>query len=492
MSFTSAMFLIVFFPISILLGYLAKDKSRNICLCIISALFYFWCGIKFLLLIVISATLAYGFGKLIERSKDIIVKRIILIVSILYNLGVLFFYKYLFDLFPDVSYVFAELLEQNVQIIQKPALPLGISFYTFSILSYILDVYWGKCKAQSLLNIYLYVMFFPKVVQGPIMKYCDFEKQLNDREINITKLNLGFERFIKGMVKKVMIADQLQPLVSYSFLNISNIGTMPAWIGAIAYLLQLYYDFSGYSDMAIGLGYMYGFEFPENFDHPYMSSSIGEFWRRWHASLGEWFKEYIYIPVSRILINTRLIKNFRHPMLLCDILSLLCVWILTGIWHGSGAKFFVWGIWYFGFIAFERIRDFYRKEKRKKKKIKSKKLSVSQKVFDRTVVAFGVIFGQIIFKADSLYTVILYWKKMFTWSVADGLTFLNQFDNYMLFALIIGVLFSFPLFGYIKKYIVDKNILFQILYKAVLIMAAIVAFCYSVSAGYSAFLYEVF
>lgn len=492
MSFTSAVFLILFFPVCIVPCYLMKEKYRNVFLCLASVAFYSWCGLKFLLLIVISASVAYVVGRLLENAKTVVRKRVILMAALVYNLGVLFFYKYLFEIFPNCLTAFEKISGNG--IFEKPALPLGISFYTFSILSYVLDVYWEKCEAQkNIFNIYFYVLFFPKVVQGPIMRYSDFESQLSGRVVDMTKLNIGFERFIKGMVKKVMLADQIQPLVTYSFSNIDGVGTIPAWIGLISYLLQLYYDFSGYSDMAIGLGYMMGFQLPENFDHPYLAETVAEYWRRWHMSLGEWFRDYVYMPSSRSIMNFSVLERFKKKkMLVCDLLALLVTWIATGVWHGSGWKFFVYGLWWFGFIAFERLRAEHRKKIRKQKKLPLKKNTLLQTIFDHVVTIIAFVFGQVIFRSDSLDTVLKYWKKMIVWDATDGIIILHWFDNYMVFALFVGIVFIFPVYDFIKNKFFERTLSTQLAYKLGLLIMAFVAFCYAISSGYSAFLYEVF
>ncbi len=325
------------------------------------------------------------------------------------------------------------------------------------------------------------------------MRYSDFEKQLYNRMVNLDMLNLGLERFIKGMVKKVMIADQIQPLVTYSFSNINGVGTVPAWIGLISYLLQLYYDFSGYSDMAIGLGKMVGFQLPENFDHPYLSQTVAEYWRRWHISLGEWFRDYVYMPCSRSVMAQPWIDHFKKKkMLVCDLAALLVTWIATGVWHGSGLKFLIYGLWWFSFIAFERLRAEHRKKVRKQKKLPLKKDTRIQIISDHIVTVIAFIFGQVMFRADSLQTTVQYWKKMLVWDTTDGIIILHQFDNYMVFALVVGLVFVFPVYGIIKKNIFERNMLTQFIFKNILVTAAFVAFCYAISAGYSAFLYEVF
>lgn len=496
MAFTSSVFLLTFFPICIAVNCMIKERWRNGFLCLMSMLFYAWCGVKFFILIMVSASLAYGCGLWMEKTKPQKARRRILFLALIYNLGILFFYKYFFELFPEWLDVrtgfwgYKVSKEQNFTLL----LPLGISFYTFSVLSYLLDVYWEKCKAQKqIVNVWLYVLFFPKVIQGPIMRYSSFEAQLYGRSVSLDRLNQGFIRLIKGLVKKVMIADRIDLIVRYCFSDIEYRGTISAWVGIIAYLLQLYYDFSGYSDMAVGLGLMAGFTIPENFDHPYLSSSVGEYWRRWHISLGEWFRDYVYMPVSRYLIEQKWIHSLSNPMLACDLLSLSAVWALTGIWHGSGFKYFAWGMWYFAFIAFERIRDSYRKKKRKQRKEKGKKrLTPAQKIGDRLLFVLSVLFGQVIFRAHSLSDAFAYWKNMVCRTAGDGWYVLSQFTNYRVFALGIGILFCFPVYHYLEEKIFDKNEAIRLLYRIGLLLAAGIAFCYIAGAGYSAFLYEVF
>lgn len=493
MSFTSEVFLIVFFPLLVIINYGIKERWRNGFLCGASIIFYGWCGLKFLLLILVSASLAYLFGLSVERARTLAAKRRILLLSIGCHLFVLFFYKYLFALFPGALDVWQRFRGTAAQEIETLVLPLGISFYTFSIISYLLDIYWEKCRAQkNLLNVWLYVLFFPKVIQGPIMEYSAFEAQLSGRELNLDTLNQGAVRLIKGMFKKVMIADQLSVLVQYAFNDVSHMGTITAWGGIMAYLLQLYYDFSGYSDMAVGLGLMAGFVLPENFDHPYLAKSVGEYWRRWHISLGQWFRDYVYMPVSRFLVEREWIGRFPHPMLVCDVLSLLAVWTLTGIWHGSGFKYFAWGIWYFLFIAAERIRDFHRKQRRKKRGIKGKKLSLPQRLGDRLLFLAALVFGQVIFRAKTFSDACVYVKRLLFWTPGDSWYIFYELNNYRVFALVLGLVFIFPVYGLLEAKVQKGGAAAQLTYRICLLLAAFVVFCYAVGSGYSAFLYEVF
>lgn len=381
----------------------------------------------------------------------------------------------------------------------SPALPLGISFYTFSLISYLLDVYWGICKVQrNYLNIWLYVTFFPKVIQGPVMRYADFEKQLHDRTVDLTGMNEGLERFIKGMFKKVMIADQLQGLVAYSFSNIGDVGTIPAWIGIICYMLQLYYDFSGYSDMAVGLARMVGFTIPENFDHPYISSSVAEYWRRWHISLGAWFRDYVYTPVIRSLLGKKWTQKVKKPFLMCDALALVVTWILTGIWHGSGLQFLIFGLWFCLFIVLERLRDDRRKALKKQGKLKTLKRTGWQKAADHIGTMLAVVVGMVFFRADSAGTALQYIRRMLIWNTTDGILMLHQFNNYLVVFLIVALVFVFPVYGKIKEKV--RSLVTGtkwapavfVAYRVGLIAAFLLSFSFMVSSGHTSFLYEVF
>ncbi|MCR5720580.1 MAG: hypothetical protein K6F84_08440 [Lachnospiraceae bacterium] len=493
MSFTSVSFLLFLFPAGIILNYFTKKEYRVYILTALSVLFYAWSGVGFLILLTVSALLAFVSGIALEKAKKVSLRRGILALTLIYNIGVLFGYKYLFTVFPGFSQRLARVFHIDGNLLNNIVIPLGISFYTFSILSYVIDVYIEKCEARkNFVRLYLYVIFFPKIIQGPITRYTDFMEQLDNNETGIVLMDEGFERFIKGMVKKVLIADRLYNIVSYPFDKIRNVGTIPAWIGIITYLLQLYFDFSGYSDMAIGLGNMLGFRLPENFDHPYLSETVSEYWRRFHITLGEWFRDYVYTPVSRVLIWNEKIKSSKNPRLVCDIISLLCVWVLTGIWHGAGLKFLLWGLWYFVFISFERIRDDRRKKIRKKKGIKGSKKTVLQSVSDRLVTVIATVFGYVIFRASSLKDALIYWYRLVKWDTRDGWVFLARFDNYVIFAVLMGIVFSFPIYGFIKKNVFEKNDVTRILHRVILIIFAVITFCYAVGSGSSAFLYEVF
>ena len=492
MSFTSVIFLMCFLPVCFLLCFFCRKQANEI-LFIASLFFYFWCGIKFLILLVISSTIAFLIGILLEKSTSNGTKKWLAVCGVGYELGVLFFYKYFMDCIGLVLGIFHSSAKDTVFANISIALPLGISFYTFSALSYILDVYWEKCEAQhNILHLYLYMMFFPKVVQGPIMRYSDFEKQLSDREMNLQKVDHGLQRFVRGMFKKAVIADQLTGLVAYSFEGITDVGTIPAWLGILGYLLQLYYDFSGYSDMAIGLGEMFGFSLPENFDHPYMAQTVAEYWRRWHISLGEWFRDYLYMPLYRSFLGNRLWKNMKNNALYADLSALVITWVFTGVWHGSGFLFIIYGLWYFAFIALERISNYVRKKIRKKKKLAKKPQSTLEKVCNHIVTFFAVVVGQVLFRSSGEFVAGQYLQKMFLWNSKDGWVFLTELTNSTVLALILGVVFVFPVWQRMQTKLVDRNACTQVLYRCLILVLFFISFAYSVSAGFSPFLYQVF
>ena len=482
MSFTSVIFLFLFFPICIILNYFIDEKYRNVFLCLCSFVFYVWCGLYVFIVILASATLVWGITILIERLKEKQTAKKLLVCVLVFTFVLLLLYvKNYFNL-------------QNLSSLKVQILPLGISFYTFSILSYILDVYWEKCPAQkNIVNVWLYITFFPKIVQGPIMRYTDFENQLYNRKIGAKQINEGLERFIIGLFKKTFIANQLGALVSYSFGNTENIGTISAWISLLAYLLQLYYDFSGYTDIAVGTGLMLGFSLPENFEHPYISKTVAEYWRRWHISLGEWFRDYVYMPVFRFLQNKPFVKKTKNSILLCDLSSLLVVWLLTGLWHGRGFKFVAWGLWWFGFIAIERIVDFICKKRRKKNGQKASAANSWKKtLIFRILTIIAILFGQVMFRASSFLMGLAYWKKMLVWNTSDGILILHELTNMVIFVFVLGIIFIFPVRKMLKQKFFEKNLFGQLAYKVVLTVLFCLALMYAVTSQNNAFLYEIY
>ena len=457
MVFSSALFLFLFLPITLFFYFISNDKFKNIILLCSSLFFYAWGEPKYIVLMLISIIVNYYLGIMIEKANNY--AKLFVFLSVLFNIGILYYFKYFDFSLSLINRVFKTSLNyKNI------ALPIGISFFTFQIMSYVIDVYNKKTKAQrNILNLALYISMFPQLIAGPIVRYVDIEKQLNSRTTNINRAYEGAKRFIIGFSKKILIADQLSPLVSIAFSQQYE-SMYINWIGMIAYTLQIYYDFSGYSDMAIGIGKIIGFDFPENFNYPYISSSIQEFWRRWHITLGDWFKNYLYIPLG---------GNRKGE--LRTYLNLLIVFAATGIWHGASLNFLAWGLYYALFQIFERTS------------IGEKYLSVTPTIIRRIITIVIVMFGWVLFRAEGLLNSIIYIKNMF---VHTNFAF-NYFDyvinNQYIFCLIVGIVFSFP-YTKIKKTIENNKVL-SLFMDIIIVLMFLVSISYMLGSGYSPFLY---
>lgn len=341
MLFSSIVFLFSFLPAVMILYYLLPVRFRNVILLLASLVFYAWGEPVYLFLMLLSILFNYFSGLDIARNlQDKRAAKRSLVFNLIINLAVLGFFKYEGFVLDTLNGI----LPVHISYHALP-LPIGISFYTFQILSYIIDVYRGNVKVQTnLLNFALYVTMFPQLIAGPIVQYADVDEQLASREVSWTKFGEGSMYFIRGLAKKVLLANTSGMIFTeVSGLAKGNIAVMTAWLGAFAYMFQIYFDFSGYSDMAIGLGKMLGFEFNMNFNYPYVSKSITEFWRRWHISLSSWFRDYVYIPLGGNRVSK--IKHIRN---------LLIVWFLTGLWHGAAWNFVAWGLYYGVILIIEK------------------------------------------------------------------------------------------------------------------------------------------
>ena len=341
MLFSSIVFLFTFLPAVMILYYLLPVRFRNVILLLASLVFYAWGEPVYLFLMLLSILFNYFSGLDIARNlQDKRAAKRSLVFNLIINLAVLGFFKYEGFVLDTLN----EILPVHISYHALP-LPIGISFYTFQILSYIIDVYRGNVKVQTNLpNFALYVTMFPQLIAGPIVQYADVDEQLASREVSRTKFGEGSMYFIRGLAKKVLLANTSGMIFTeVSGLAKGNIAVMTAWLGAFAYMFQIYFDFSGYSDMAIGLGKMFGFEFNMNFNYPYVSKSITEFWRRWHISLSSWFRDYVYIPLGGNRVSK--IKHIRN---------LLIVWFLTGLWHGAAWNFVAWGLYYGVILIIEK------------------------------------------------------------------------------------------------------------------------------------------
>ena len=394
MVFSSLIFLWLFLPIVLGVYFLAQDKYRNLLLLIASLFFYAWGEPIYILVMVFSILANYICGRFIisENGKN----KLALVIGIIVNLSLLGVFKYSGFVIENIN----ALTGLNIAI--KPlSLPIGISFYTFQSISYLVDIYRGVCEPQkNIIKMGLFISFFPQLIAGPILKYYDIAAQIDHRQVTLAGANEGATRFIIGLAKKVVIANIMAKTADEIFaLNIADISTPEAWIGIIAYTFQIYFDFSGYSDMAIGLGKMFGFKINENFNYPYIASSIKDFWRRWHISLSTWFKEYLYIPLGGNREGK--LKTYRN---------LLIVFFMTGLWHGASWNFVVWGMWHGLFIVLEKIIPIE----------KFLRWRPVQMVYTMMIVICGWVF----FRADNLSHAISYLKKMFVpYKMDENLSF---------------------------------------------------------------------
>lgn len=402
MVFSSGVFLLVFLPITFIVNLFLSTKQSNIWLLIASLLFYAWGEPFFVLLMILSIIVNWLVGMGIAKSEGKL-KRLILTLGIVFDLGFLGYYKYA----GFVVSLLNRIVHHEIMSVPQIALPIGISFFTFQAISYIVDVYRKDTEySKSVVNVALYIAFFPQLIAGPIVKYRDINKQIEKRKVNWVKVSDGFKRFIYGLAKKVLVSNVLGLCVDTIYSNdLSFIDYKVAWIGALAYTFQIYYDFSGYSDMAIGLGKMFGFDILENFNYPYVSKSISEFWRRWHISLGSWFREYLYIPLGG---NRK--GEIRTYINLC------IVFFLTGLWHGANLTFVFWGLYHGFFRIIERLGF--------DKWLKKHDVLA-------TIYCFLVVnFGWVIFRSTSIINSLRYLARMilpfkYNNSTIEMYTFLN-------------------------------------------------------------------
>ncbi|MGF7060201.1 MBOAT family O-acyltransferase [Brassicibacter mesophilus] len=342
MVFSSLIFIVMFLPVTIFIYYISPRFLRNLVFLAASLVFYAWGEPVYILIMVFSTVFDYTNGMLIDKYRQRKkIARAVLINSVVVNLGILCFFKYYSFIVSNINHVF----NQDLALLDLP-LPLGISFYTFQTLSYVVDVYLDKVPVQkNIVSFGTYVAMFPQLVAGPIVRYSDISRELNSRKESFFMFGEGVELFIIGLAKKVLLANNIGILWhTIKATPIEELSIFSAWLGIIAFTFQIYFDFSGYSDMAIGIGKMFGFNLMQNFNYPYISKSVSEFWRRWHISLGYWFREYVYIPLGGNRVGA--LKQYRN---------LFAVWFLTGLWHGANWNFILWGLYFGIFIMIEKM-----------------------------------------------------------------------------------------------------------------------------------------
>ncbi|MDD2217675.1 MAG: MBOAT family protein [Eubacteriales bacterium] len=473
MLFSSMTFLIVFLPCVLFIYFVPLRKHRiiqNYFLLVASLAFYAWGEPWFVAVIVLSVIGNWILGIKADEIKDNPAKaKPLLVLMLIFNLSILFSFKYLGFVVHNTNALFGA----NIQVPDLP-LPIGISFFTFQAISYVLDIYRGRADVQrNLFNVGLYIAFFPQLVAGPIVRYQTIADQIMNRKETFNDFSLGSCRFMIGLAKKVLISNNLAIVADQSFAlaGTGDFSVAFAWLGALAYTFQIYFDFSGYSDMAIGLGRMFGFHFPENFNYPYISKSLSEFWRRWHISLGNWFRDYVYFPLggSRVASKARLVFN------------LFVVWGLTGIWHGANWTFISWGLLYFVFLTMEKLTGFEKNER----------IPIPVK---HIYTMLFVIMGWVLFRSNTISDAGHYLSVMFGLSgqpLIDA-NFTVFFKENMFF-FIFGAIFSMPVANKISEWagkrFATTNPAVAAIYAAIIIGGLLISVSYLIKGAYNPFIY---
>lgn len=460
MLFTSISFLYYFLPIVIILYFIVPKKFKNFIL-FLSSIFFYFCGEPIYTFLMIGEIfIAYVGARYLEKHR----KKSILVSLLAIHIGALGLFKYSDFTINNINQIFGSKIP-----LLKLALPIGISFYTFQIISYVVDVYKGKVKAQkSFLKLATYVSLFPQLIAGPIVRYETIEKELDNRTSNFENFAYGVRRFVIGLGKKVLIANMLGELCDV-FSTTNEKSVLFYWIFAISYSLQIYFDFSAYSDMAIGLGRMFGFHFLENFNYPYISKSITEFWRRWHMSLSSWFRDYVYIPLG---------GNRKETIIL--VRNIFIVWALTGIWHGANWTFVIWGLMYGIMLIIEKL-------------LLTKHLEKMPSILQRIYVLFTVMISFIIFNANSIGEA---WNNIIGLFGANGESLINASTVYYLksylVVLVIAIIGSTPLLKNIIEKLKTKtnaNKIINLLEPIAMASILTIVTAYLVDNSYNPFLY---
>lgn len=465
MVFSTLTFLFFFFPLVFLLYFICPNRIyRNTVLLVFSLLFYGWGEPKFILLMLLASLVAYVGGLGIQRfeyKKRTGAKKTVFIITTVLLIANLFVFKYLNFFVENINALFPK-----TELVTNLVLPIGISFYTFQILSYVIDLYRGKIGVQrNYFYLTLYVAFFPQLIAGPIVRYKTVESEIRHREESLDDVVCGMRRFIVGMAKKVIIANNVGAVATVIYSGDKAVYGMPFyWLAAVAYALQIYFDFSGYSDMAIGIGRMFGFHFLENFDYPYIATSITNFWRRWHISLSSWFRDYIYIPLG----------GNRVPKLRW-ILNICVVWALTGFWHGASWNFVLWGVYYAVLLLVEKL-------------FLAKLLDKLPKIICWLYTFVLVLISWVIFNLTDFSQMLMTLRHMFSFNIGNPLDAVLA-DTSILYGLIyvpLGIICMFP---WVKKFKLKKTVLNEIILNVGSIILLAVSVCFTIASTYNPFIY---
>ena len=458
MLFSSFSFLFVFLPVVVLLYFIIPNRSyRNLILLISSLVFYAWGEPKYVLLMIITIIVNYLLGLLIAKTKY---RTLFFVIAIITNLSTLAYYKYI-NLIIDTINNLSSASIDHINVI----LPIGISFYMFQILSYIIDVYRKKVDVQkNPLHLATYICLFPQLIAGPIVRYSDIQNSLTNRKETINDVHLGLRRFIFGLAKKIIISNNVAIIANDIFtMPLEEINFPLAWLGAICFTIQIYFDFSGYSDMAIGLGRMFGFKFLENFNYPYIATSITDFWRRWHISLSSWFRDYIYFPLGgsrKSMINT--------------IFNLFIVWSLTGLWHGASYNFVVWGLYFFVILTIE--------------KFVLRKLLKKLPIINNIYTLLLIIIGWVIFNSSSFEQIQTFLTAMFKYESFTIDILVDHNYLYLIGHIIAGIILSMPIVKIIKDKLENK-LFFSMIGDIISIALLVICVMYLVNDSYNPFIY---
>lgn len=492
MVFSSAAFLFAFLPLTLAGYYFLPRKCRNVFLMLASLLFYAWGEPKFVFIMIFSILMNYVFGLLAADRERPGRQKLVLAVMVAANLSLFFVFKYLNFTIENLNYLFHGAIPQT-----HIALPIGISFFTFQAMSYVFDVAMGRGQVQrNPLNVALYVSLFPQLIAGPIVRYETVDTEIQERRETLSDFAKGTRRFTVGLAKKMLLSNSVALLAdqAFGFSDASQLSAAMAWLGALAYAFQIYFDFGGYSDMAIGLGLMFGFHFEENFNYPYISRTVSEFWQRWHISLSSWFRDYLFYPVSRKLVplskkvKARLGKNAGR--LTPSVIALAVVWTSTGIWHGASWGYILWGV-YYGVLLISALIF----QPTSKKWVKKLKINTGAPWFTgfqilRTMVL--VLLGYVFFRSSSMSRAVSYFGAMFGLNgnpIADTVT-LNALENHVS-VLLLCAIGSTPVVGCLQQKLgrLGRS---DAVKNAVCLVLLLLSAAYIVSSSYNPFIYFAF
>ncbi|SHK07956.1 alginate O-acetyltransferase complex protein AlgI [Hathewaya proteolytica DSM 3090] len=480
MVFTSPIFMFTFLPVVLIMYFLLDRRFKNSLLLVASLLFYAWGEPKHIVVMLLSIGINYYFGMRIHECNHLKKRKSLLVWAIVLNLLMLVFFKY----FNFIIYNLGNMLNfaginggivwKFCSAIEKSPihLPIGISFFTFQGLSYVVDVYRDDAKVQkSIYNLALYISLFPQLIAGPIVRYHDVAEEIDKREITIDKIAYGIKRFIMGFGKKILIANEMGFVADKIFaVPYAELSTSLAWLGALCYAFQIYFDFSGYSDMAIGLGKVFGFNFLENFNFPYISRSISEFWKRWHISLTNWFRDYVYIPLGG---NRKGIKR--------TYINMFIVFFLSGLWHGASWNFILWGIYYGIFLIIERAG------------FKSKVLDKIWSPLAHLYSLIVILVGWVLFRAENITTAFNYIKRMFLFKPSGSMYYVDLFTDHRFFLVFfVALIICTPIVKCIGKKLTTKikdNLFFEIIIHGSLFVILFLSLMTMAATTYNPFIY---